>query len=442
MILARILEPRSKLATARSLRTETLTHTLGEELGVEDAGEDELYRAMDWLLRRQDRIERHLAARHLEDGALVLSDITSVYFEGSKCPLARIGFSRDGKRGTRQIVFALLCNRGGCPLAVEVFEGNTADPATLANQLNTLRDRFSLSRVVVVGDRGLLTDARIREELRPTDFRWITTLRAPAIRKLAESGDLQLSLFDERDLAEIIAPELYPGERLVVGRNPLLAGERQRKRLALMASTEKELDKVGKHFETTITEESFSWRRNDASIAAEAALDGIYILRTNVAVEELSAEETVRSYKSLSRIERAFRSHKTVDLKVRPVHHRLEGRVRAHVFLCMLAYHVEWEMRNALAPLLFDDDDPAATRAERSSPVQPARRSPAARAKAAGKRTPDGLPVHSFQTLLADLATLTRNRVQPVAEGAVAADVLASPTPLQAEAFRLLNVQP
>ena len=400
----------------------------------------------------------------------MLSDITSVYFEGSKCPLAQIGFSRDGKRGTRQIVFALLCNREGCPLAVEVFEGNTSDPATLANQLDTLRDRFSLSRGVVVRDRGLLTDARIREELRPTDFRWITALRAPAIRKLVESGDLQLSLFDERDLAEITAPELYPGERLVVCRNPLLAEQRQRKRLALMASTEKELDKVvagtrreqrqlkgkekiavradralrrykvGKHFETTITGESFSWRRNETSIAAEAALDGIYILRTNVAVEELSAEETVRSYKSLSRIERAFRSHKTVDLKVRHVHDRLEGRVRAHVFLCMLAYYVGWHMRNKLAPLLFDDDDPTA--AERSSPVQPARRSRAARAKAAGKRTPDGLPVHRFRTLLADLATLTRNRVQPAAEEAVAADVLASPTPLQAEAFRLLNVQP
>ena len=399
MILARILDPRSKLSTARCLRTETLTHTLGEELGIEDAGEDELYRAMDWLLRRQDRIERHLAAQHLEDGSLVLSDITSVYFEGSKCPLARRGYSRDGKRGTRQIVFALLCNREGCPLAVEVFQGNTADPATLATQLKTLRDRFSLSRVVVVGDRGLLTDARIREELQPTDFGWITALRAPAIRKLVESGDLQLSLFDERDLAEITAPELYPGERLVVCRNPLLAEERKRKRLALMANTGKELDKVvaatlreqrrlkgkdkiavradralrrykvGKHFETTITADSLSWRRNEANIAQEAALDGVYILRTNVAGEDLSAEETVRSYKSLSRIEQAFRSHKTVDLKVRPLHHRLEGRVRAHIFLCMLAYYVEWQMRKALAPLLFDDDNPAGARAKRSSPV-------------------------------------------------------------------------
>ena len=304
----------------------------------------------------------------------------------------KIGYSRDGKRGTRQIVFALLCNREGCPLAVEVFEGNTADPATLATQLKTLRDRFSLPRVVVVGDRGLLTDARIREELEPTDFGWITALRAPAIRKLVESGDLQLSLFDERDLGEITAPELYPGERLVVCRNPLLAAERKRKRLALMARTGEELDKVvaatlreqrplkgkdkiavrtdralrrykvGKHFETTITEESLSWTRNEANIAQEAALDGIYILRTNVADDKLSAEETVRSYKSLSRIEQAFRSHKTVDLKVRPVHHRLEGRVRAHIFLCMLAYHVEWHMRRALVPMLFDDDDPAGTR--------------------------------------------------------------------------------
>ena len=315
-----------------------------------------------------------------------------------------------------------------------------------------------------------MTDARIRDELRPTDFRWITALRAPAIRKLVESGDLQLSLFDERDLDEITVPELYPGECLVVCRNLLLAEERQRKRLALMASTEKEFDKVvaatrreqrrlkgkekiavradralrrykvGKHFETTITGESFSWRRNEASIATEVALDGIHILRANVAVEELSPEETVWSYKSLSRIEQAFRSHKTVELKVRPVHHRLEDRVRAHVFLCMLAYYVEWEMRNTRAPLLFDDHDPAA--AARSSPVKPARRSRAARAQAAGKRTSDGLPVHRFPKLLADLATLTRNRVQPAAEGAVAADVLASPTPFQAEALRLLKVQP
>ena len=472
MILARILDPRSKLATARSLSGETLAHTLGEELAVGDPGENELYRAMDWLLKRQDRIERHLAARHLEDGAVVLCDITSVYFEGSKCPLAKLGYSRDGKRGKPQIVFALLCNGEGCPVAVEVFEGNTADPGTLGAQLKKLRERFRLSRVVLVGDRGLLTDARIREEVRPAGLEWITALRAPAIRKLVASGDLQLSLFDEQDLAEITAPELYPGERLVVCRNPLLAAERARKRLDLLAATEAELDKVvaatrrkqrpltgkdkiavradralrrykvGKHFDTESTDDTFSWARNESRIAEEAALDGIYVIRTNVPAGELAAEEAVQSYKGLSRIERAFRSYKTVDLKVRPVHHRLEGRVRAHVFLCMLAYHVEWHMRRALAPLLFDDDDPAAAEAARTSPVAPARPSPSARAKAGRKRTSDGLPVHSFQTLLADLATLTRNRVQPAAEGAVAADVLASPTPLQAEAFRLLGVRP
>lgn len=472
MILARILEPRSKLATARSLRSETLTHTLGEELGIEDAGGDELYRAMDWLLKRQDRIERHLAARHLGDGALVLCDVTSVYFEGSKCPLARLGYSRDGKRGKPQIVFALLTNREGCPVAVEVFRGNTADPGTLGAQLQKLRGRFSLSRVVLVGDRGLLTDARIREEVRPAGLEWITALRAPAIRKLVAGGDLQLSLFDEQDLAEITAPELYPGERLVVCRNPLLAAERTRKRLDLLAATEAELDKVvaatrrdqrplrgkdriavradralrrykvGKHFDVECTDDSFAWVRNEGRVAEEAALDGIYVIRTNVPADELGAVDAVRAYKGLSRVERAFRSYKTVDLKVRPVHHRLEGRVRAHVFLCMLAYYVEWHMRRALAPLLFDDDDPAGAGATRSSPVEPARPSASARAKAGSKRTPDGLPVHSFQTLLADLATLARNRVQPAAEGTVAADVLTSPTPLQAEAFRLLGVRP
>ena len=472
MILARILEPRSKLATARSLRSETLTHTLGEELGIADAGEDELYRAMDWLLKRQGRIERHLAAEHLQDGALVLCDVTSVYFEGSKCPLARLGYSRDGKRGKRQIVFALLTNREGCPVAVEVFRGNTADPGTLGAQLKKLRERFCLSRVVLVGDRGLLTDARIREEARPAGLGWITALRAPAIRKLVDGGDLQLSLFDEQDLAKITAPELYPGERLVVCRNPLLAAERTRKRLDLLAATQRELDKVvaatrrkqrplrgkdniavradralrrykvHKHFDTECTDNSFSWTRNEGRIAQEAALDGIYVIRTNVPADKLPADNAVRAYKSLSRVERAFRSYKTVDLKVRPVHHRLQGRVRSHVFLCMLAYYVEWHMRRSLAPLLFDDDDPQAAKASRSSPVAPARPSASARAKASRKRTPHGLPVHSFQTLLADLATLTRNQVQPVAQGAVAADVLTSPTPLQAEAFRLLNVKP
>ena len=472
MIVARVLDPRSKLATARSLGGETMSHTLGGELGVGDADADELYRAMDWLLRRRDRIERHLAGRRLADGSLVLCDVTSTYFEGRKCPLARRGYSRDGKRGKLQIVFALLCDGEGCPVAVEVFEGNTADPGVVGAQVAKLRERFSLSRIVLVGDRGLITGARIREELRPAGLGWITALRADAIRKLAGGGDLQLSLFDERNLAEIESPD-YPGERLVACRNPLLAAERARKREELLEATERELEKVaaatrrerspltdpekiavradralrsrkvGKHFDTEVAGDGrFAYARNEERIAAEAALDGIYVIRTNVPADELPAGDVVRSYKSLSRVERAFRSFKSVDLKVRPVHHRLEGRVRAHVFLCMLAYYVEWHMRRALAPLLFDDDDPDAAEAQRASPVAPARPSPAARAKAARKRTPEGLPVHSFRTLLADLATLTKNRVRPVAPGAPAADILARPTPLQAEAFRLLGVKP
>ena len=472
MIAARVLDPRSKLATARGLGSETQTDTLGEETGAENATAEELYEAMDWLLRRQRRIERTLAARHIEDGSLVLCDLTSVYFEGSKCPLAKRGYSRDGRRGKLQIVFALLCDREGRPVAAEVFEGNTADPGAVASQVEKLAERFSLSRVVLVGDRGLLTDARIREDLGPAGLRWITALRAPKIRKLVEGGDLQLSLFDERNLAEISAPELYPGERLIVCRNPLLAAERARKREALLQATEAKLDlvvratrrenrplrgaeniavradralranKVGKHFATVVTDDGFSFERDEEKIAAEAALDGVYVIRTNVSAGEIGAEDAVRAYKGLSRVERAFRSFKGVDLKVRPVHHRLERRVRAHVFLCMLAYHVEWHMRRALAPLLFDDDHPAAAEAARSSPVEPSRRSQAALAKAGTKRTPDGLPVHSFRTLLADLATLTRNRARPAVPGAMTADILARPTPLQAEALRLLRVHP
>ena len=471
MALARILEPGSKLATARGLSRETLASTLGEELEVEDAGADELYGAMDWLLARQEKIERRLARKHLKDGSLVLCDVTSTYFEGRHCPLARRGYSRDGKRGSLQIVFALLCAGDGCPVAVEVFEGNTADPGTLGGSLKTLCERFGLSKVAVVGDRGLLTSARIREEVGPAGLDWITALRAPEIKKLAVEGCLQPSLFDERDLAEIEAPALYPGERLVVCRNPLLAAERARKRADLLAATEAKLEqvaeavrrerrplrgeariavradralrshKVGKHFVVRVTDDSFSHARDAAAIAREAALDGLYVLRTSVAKQDLSAADAVRAYKSLSRIERAFRSFKTVDLKVRPVHHRLAGRVRAHVFLCMLAYYVEWHMRRALAPMLFDDHDPQAAARARSSPVAPARASPAARAKTHGrKRAPDGLPVHSLRTLLADLATLARNRVQPA--GAAPADVLTQSTPVQERALRLLGVKP
>ncbi len=471
MALARILDPGSKLATARGLSGETLASTLGEELDVQDAGADELYAAMDWLLARQAGIERRLARRHLKDGSLVLCDVTSTYFEGRHCPLAKRGYSRDGKRGSLQIVFALLCAANGCPVAVEVFEGSTADPGTLGGQLKKLCARFGLSKVVVVGDRGLLTSARIREEVKPAGLDWLTALRAPELKKLAAEGCLQPSLFDERNLAELEAPALYPGERLVVCRNPLLAAERARKRAALLAATEAKLaqvaeavrrerrplrgeartavradralrsHKVGKHFAMRMTDTSFSYARDEACIAREAALDGLYVLRTSVAKPDLGAADAVRAYKSLSRIERAFRSFKTVDLKVRPVHHRLAGRVRAHVFLCMLAYYVEWHMRRALAPMLFDDHDAQAAAAARASPVAPARASPAARAKARGrKRTPDGLPVHSFRTLLADLATLARNRVQP--PGAAPADILTQATPVQERALRLLGVKP
>ena len=413
MIAARILEPRSKLATARGLASETANHTLACELGVEDASADDLYDAMDWLLSRQPKIERGLAKRHLEDGSLVLCDLTSVYLEGSKCPLARHGYSRDKKRGKLQIVLALLTNREGCPVAVEVFEGNTADPGALSSQTSKLRDRFSLDRVIVVGDRGLITNARIEEDLEPSGLDWISALRAPAIRALAEQGHLQLSLFDQRDMAEIDVPELYPGERLIVCRNPLLAAERRRKRLELLDMTDQLLEavekatkrknrplrggkaiavradralrkyKVAKHYDIEITDDGFDWRRNQERIDQEAALDGLYVIRTNVPKDDLPADEAVRSYKSLSRVESAFRSLKSVDLKVRPVHHRLAGRVRAHVLLCVLAYYVEWHMRRRLAPILFDDDRRTD---DRASPVEPARKSNAASSRASSNR--------------------------------------------------------
>ena len=469
MIVARIVAPRSKLATARGLSGDTLSDGLGEALALGEVDEDELYEAMDWLLQRQGRIERALAERHLEDGALVLYDVTSTWLEGRCCPLARHGYSRDGKRGKLQIVFGLLCNAQGCPVAVEVFEGNTADPATLGTQIDKVRRRFRLSRVVLVGDRGMLTEARIREEVKPAGLEWITALRAPAIRELASSGTLQPSLFDERDLAEIHHPD-FPGERLIACRNPLLAVERARKREALLRATENDLDevrkatrrdkrrlagkdkiglrvgkvigrhKVAKHFDLEIADDGFAWRRNAGRIAEETALDGLYVVRTSLPERELGAEDTVRAYKGLSRIERAFRSVKTVDLKVRPIHHYRPERVRAHVLLCMLAYHVEWHMRQKLAPILFDEDDPAGADAARASIVAPAEPSPSARRKAASKRTPEGVPVHSFRTILDDLATIARNRVQPKLTGAPPFDLTTKPTKLQRQALDLLGV--
>ena len=471
MIVARILDPGSKLATARGLAADAARDSLAETLGLEDCGEDDLYAAMDWLLERQDAIERRLAKRHLKDGALVLYDLTSVYLEGRRCPLGRRGYSRDGKRGKLQIEFGLLCDAEGRPVAVEVFDGNTADPATVGAQIDKLRRRFGFSRVVLVGDRGMLTEARIREEVRPSGLDWVGALRGPAVRSLVESGAVQLSLFDETDLVEVRS-DAYPGERLMVCRNPLLAEERARKREELLRATEALLDpiaaaarrekrrlrgadkigvragkvvgkyKMAKHFELAVEEDSFGYRRKPESIAAEAALDGLYVVRTSLPADELDAEGAVRAYKRLGAVERAFRSLKTVDLRVRPVFHRTADRVRAHVFLCMLAYYVEWHMRDRLKPLLFDDHDPAAAAAARASVVAPARVSDAAEEKARGKRTAGGLPVHSFRTLLGDLATITRNRVVPRVPGAAPFEILARPTALQREAFKLLGVRP
>jgi Transposase DDE domain len=468
LIVARVLEPAAKLATARQLSEASAAHSLGAVLGLGAVDEDELYRALDLLGEAQPRIEAALARRHLEDGALVLYDLTSSYLEGRCCALARFGYSRDGRRDKLQIVFGLLCAANGCPVAVQVFEGDAADPSTLAAQVDKLKQRFGLQRVVVVGDRGMITSARIEADLKPAGLDWITALRAPAIQALvAEDGPLQLSLFDQRDMAEIASPD-YPGERLVVCKNPDLAAERRRKREDLLAATEQELArikaaveresrplrgreaialkvgavlgrrKMAKHFALTITDAGLTFVRQEAAIAKEAALDGFYVLRTSVPAEALAAPATVLAYKSLAQVERAFRCLKTVALEVRPVHHRLAGRVRAHVFLCMLAYHVVWHLRQALAPLLFEDHDRAAAVAQRASPVAPARVSPAAAAKARTKRTAAGRPVHSWRTLLADLATLSRNTVR--LGDAPPITMLTRPTPLQQQVFHRLGL--
>jgi Transposase DDE domain len=471
MLAARILKPRSKLATARELRAATLTSTLGELLNLSDGDEELLYRAMDWLLPRQARIERALAQRHLKDGTLALYDVSSTYFEGRCCPLAHYGYSRDGKRDKLQITFGLLTNADGCPVAVEVFEGNSADPATLSSVIAKLRQGFGLKRIVLVGDRGMITTARIRDELAPADgLEWLTALRAPQIQQLLEGGALQLSLFDQRDLAEI-SDLNYPGERLIACRNPLMAAERTRKRDELLAATERALNqivaatqrahkplrgkdrialrvggvlgryKMRKHFQLTIEETGFSFTPDEHSIAREAALDGIYVVRTSVpAAAALSADEAVRGYKRLAQVEQAFRSLKSVDLKLRPIHHRLEERVRAHLLLCMLAYYVEWHMRQALAPMLFDDDDHAVAEAARSSVVAPARRSTQAQRKASTKLAADDTPLHSFHTLLSDLATVAKNRLRPNTKDPVPCDLITTPTPLQQRAFDLLEV--
>ncbi len=391
LVVARVIDAHSKLATARALAPESAVSTLGEVLGLGDVDQHELYGAMDWLVERQAGIEQRLARRHLQEHTLVLCDLTSSYVEGTHCELARRGHNRHGKQGTLQIVIGLLRTAAGCPVAVEVFEGSTTDPETVASQVARLRERFGLERVVLVGDRGMLTAARSSED----GLRWITTLRAPAIRKLVAAGAVKPSLFDERDLAEVTS-DAFPGERLIVCRNPLLAAER---------------------------------------------IDGLCIVRSNVDAAQFDAARTVRAYQDLSNVERAFRSLESVDLKVRPLHHRRADRLRAHVLLCLLAYYVEWHMRRALAPLLFDDHDPAAAEQQRPSVAATARRALAARTKPGRKRSADDVPVHSFRTLLTDLGTLSANTMQ-VAGGGATFTLQTQPTPLQQRCFELLGVTP
>ena len=468
MAVAQVIAPDSKLAIARGLRDQTAATSLGEVLQLGSCDEDDLYEAMDYLHDRQDEIQDALAARHLAGGTLVLYDVSSAAFEGRTCPLGAIGHPKDGVRGRLQIVYGLLTSKDGVPVAIEVFKGNTGDPATVAAQVTRVKDRFGISRVVLVGDRGMLTAARLREDVRPAKLDWITALRAPQVKKLARDGDLQLSLFDVQDLAEITSPD-FPGERLIACMNPFLEAERARKRESLLAATEAGLAKiaaacararrplrgqdkiavrvdrvlnrrkVAKHFITDIGEDHFSYHRNQDSITAEAALDGIYVLRTSVTATDLEPGEVVSSYKALAQVERAFRAFNT-DLDIRPIRHRTEDRVRAHVFLRMLSYYITWHMHARLAPVLFTDDDKPAASAARPSPVAPAARSPRALAKAATKQTPGDLPVHSFATLLADLGTICLNTIAPADPALPGFRLVTTPTALQRQAFELLGV--
>jgi len=456
MIVQRVLGPGSKLAMSRAFAQSTLA----AELGIEDADEDELYAALDWLLARQQRVEQTLARRHLAEGTLVLYDVSSSYFEGLSCPLAQLGYSRDGRRGTPQIVYGLLCDRRGCPVAVEVFEGSSHDDKTLPAQLEKLRNRFGLKSVIVVSDRGMVTRANLDLLRSSGEAAWITALKAPQVKKLVKEGALQLSLFDEHNLAEITSDD-YPDERLVVCRNPLVAHERARKRDDLLAATERALTdiqarveratlegeaeiglavgevwnrwRMRKHFQLEITNTSLAFARKHEQIAAEAALDGIYVLRTSVTEAELPAPEVVRAYKQLKEVERAFRTLKG-PLELRPIHHRLEERVKAHVFLCMLSYYLAWHLRQAWKPLLFDDEQPPL----QPDPVAKARRSAQAEQKAQSKRTTAGERCHSLPTLLDELATRTQNTIRLQGSGA-SFDQLTQPTPTQARALALLD---
>jgi transposase len=467
MIAERLIDPCSKLATTRLWHSTTLA----EELAVEDADEDELYAAMDWLLARQSRLEKKLAKRHLSEGCQVLYDVSSSYYEGHTCPLARYGHSRDQKRGKPIIVYGVLTDRQGRPLAVEVYPGNTADPTTVPDQVNTLKQRFELDRVILVGDRGMLTQTQINELKRRPGVGWISALRSEMIRQLFEQKYLQLSLFDERNLAEITSPD-FPGERLMACFNPLLAEQRQHKREALLEAIEQALKKIhnavkrrtktplsaaeigtkagkvinrfkmGKHFELTIADGQFDYVRRVESIQREAQLDGIYVIRISESKTSLSAEDTVRSYKNLAQVERAFRTLKGLDIRIRPIHHRTDARVRAHIFICLLAYYVEWHLRQVLAPLLFDDETLATDRQQRD-PVLPAEPSPVAQKKKTERISENGWPIHSFPSLMAEMGTRCRHR------GRVKSDTqyplinqVTEPTPLQARVLELIQLLP
>jgi len=461
LIAARVIAPHTKLATTRWWHT----RTLADDFGLQAVSEDDVYAAMDWLLDRQDAIERTLAGDHLAQGGLVLYDVSSSYFEGTKCPLAKRGYNRDGKRDKLQVNYGLVTNGAGCPVAVSVFEGNVADTTTLVPQVQRLRERFGIRDVVIVGDRGMIAQTSI-DTLKTVDgVAWITALKSAQIRTLLTGGALQLGLFDDRNLVELTHPD-YPGERLMACRNPELGTLRAHKRQDLLAATTAALEKiqrrvaggrlrgraeiglrvgrvinqykVAKHFRVTITDATFTFAIRTDRVATEAALDGIYVIRTNVAAAKLSAADAVRHYKALSQVERAFRSLKTIDLHVRPIHHRLADRVRSHIFLCMLAYYVEWHMREAWRPLLFADEDQRAK--ARRDPVAPARRSAAAEEKAVTHRLADGTMVHSFRTLLQDLSTIVRNACRVRGhEDAPTFTVTTTPSPEQRRAFALLK---
>jgi transposase len=461
MVASRIVSPATKLATTRLWKLSTLS----QEFGVSDASEDDLYAAMDWLLGAQDRIQKKLATRHLNEDALVLYDLSSSYFEGSHCPLAKLGYSRDGKPGTLQVNYGLLTDGRGCPVAVSVFDGNTSDSKTFLPQVQRVREQFGIQRLGVVGDRGMISQKAIDAMRADEGIDWITALRSSAIRALVEQRQVQMGLFDERNLLEISSPD-FPGERLVACRNPELARLRAHTRESLLQSTEKNLakikarvdgaklagqDKIGvavgkvvnqykvsKHFELVIADKVFTFTRKADSIAAEAALDGLYIIRTSLKTERMDAPTCVRTYKSLAQVERAFRSIKMMDLKVRPIHHHLEGRVRAHIFLCMLAYYVEWHMRQAWAELMFTDEDQAAKLTR--DPVAPVKRSDAAMKKVLSHTLEDGSPTHSFQTLIKTLEGVVRNtcRTPGAAQDVPTFEVTTTPNEKQKRAFELI----